>query len=181
MIATTPTTTESGTELFTVVGETTVTGIPTITVTNTCECAYCPTCNVGHIGGAYEKCDDCDTTIEPSSDCFGCDDDQDYVNEQFTAWLTANSSDHGHLVTGAGMGWRGLHGTRVLAVGQLPDDVTTVIGVNSEWTQRWTIDPREGGVCEAVQSHHDAMGEVYTFHPLIGCEGDRGYLDYSYS
>lgn len=161
---------------FAVIAEATV--IPTITLTNVCECAYCPTCSIGFTGGADEPCDDCGETIVPTESCYGDCDDNDYLNEQFAAWEKANHSDFGYLVTGAGMGWRQMRGSTTLTYGELPDNISALISVKSEWTQRWTIDPREGGVCTAIQSHHDAQGETYAIQPLMGCEGDRGYLDY---
>lgn len=139
-------------------------------VTNTCQCGYCPECHIGFTGGLYEPCEDCGTPIEPSPGyCDGDCSDAEHVTDTLTAWLAANHSEHGYLITGSNMGWRRHTGIKVIGADETPD-ACELLSVDSEWNQEWTINPIEGGKCTATQWHHDApLGESYTIRAIIGC------------
>lgn len=142
----------------------------TVVVTNTCQCMWCDECAVmfEEDPAGPDECPECGTDTHVTfGDCGGtC---YERAIEDLAAlvgeWTENNPSvDNEWVITGAGMGWRALSGTKHV-------DLTCfcpseAINVNSEWTQTWTIDTAPGGSFTAVQSHHDAMGESYTVTPL---------------
>lgn len=140
-------------------------------VTNTCQCAWCPECNIGYTGADYEPCEECGETIQPLGCCDGACIDE-YLPEVFAEWLTKNRRGHGYFtIEGSGMGWRHLSGSKTFHIDSADaKNPMGLIGVNSQYTQTWTIRPVRGGACEASQSHHDAMGEAYTVRPATAAE-----------
>lgn len=143
----------------------------TMELHNTCQCAFCPKCET-HLWEYLEDCVNCGesfTNLE-SYDCCGvC---WEYNTEDLKGlvenWLKDNSSDHGFYVTGDDMGWRHLSGYNIISEDELEDSPWDIVGVNSEWTQNWEF---HNNHIRVIQSHHDAMGEVYIIRPIIGMDG----------
>lgn len=134
-------------------------------VSNTCGCGYCEDCECITSYGDGE----CECGAELRfHDCYGdcVEEEIDLVDSVFAAWVAANPTVLGYLITGTNMGWRHRSGIKILNADA--DKIVQEISVNSEWTQAWTIEPQTGGKCQAVQSHHDSLGELYTIKPIIG-------------
>lgn len=132
----------------------------TVELTNSCVCMWCPECSFGTRGD--ERCDDCRGPLERLGECFGCyDEDLAYVDELVAAWAAVNPAPHGlWRVDGRGMGWRRTNGHDYLDLTQ--ESLSGRCAVNAAWTQRFTVQVRPGGELSVCQSHHDAMGELYT-------------------
>ena len=144
--------------------------VSTVTINNVCQCMHCDACGItfGEDPTGPAKCPECETGEDVTfGDCGGScyHDALADLSEAVREWAENNPSiDNEWVLTGEGMGWRHLSGTQHI-------DLTTsclsnAIGVNSEWTQNWTVETDPGGRLTATQSHHDAMGEVYTVTPL---------------
>lgn len=158
----------------------------TTELTNTCNCAatYCPECGelVDAVGGLHDGmvCWDCghdfdgtDLTPVEYYDCSGwC---WDTMTEEVTIlWQEfqklAPADQDFYRLTGLNMGWRNRDGSAIVDMTNVKP--WEVISVDSEWTQRWTLD-RDAKTLTVVQSHHDSMGELYEFIPLKSEEVDR--------
>lgn len=140
----------------------------TVELSNVCQCMACPDCDLVATGAATEvdpTCDECDTALD-WYDCYGdCyHEDVAFITEQIREWARNNPAPDGlYIIDGEGMGWRHLSGYTTFD--PTKDDAPSKIGPNTEWTQMWEIDPAPGGKITVTQSHHDAMGESYTFRP----------------
>ncbi|NKS56258.1 hypothetical protein GS504_01345 [Rhodococcus hoagii] len=141
----------------------------TLELTNTCQCEYCDDCSLVIAGGST-RCPECEgelAMIDCGGHCWASD--TELLRELVAEWTSANPSESGRFwVDGEGMGWRQRSGFVVVDLDDV--DPWEVVGVNSEWTQTWTIEAWKGGRLEVTQSHHDAMGECYTFRPATEAE-----------
>lgn len=167
-------------------------GIPTaalpftVEVSNVCSCSdyVCPKC--GELNGTPQwqveqgkiECWNCahemvlDELEQEPGDCEGMECWEPLIEDVQQMWedfIAAHPASSGHyLVEGEGMGWRHRSGYRAVSEDDTPHEM---ISVNTEWTQRWTLDEQRN--LTATQSHHDAMGESYTFRPLTNAEYDK--------
>lgn len=135
----------------------------TLTITNVCQCMWCPQCCVGTADA--DPCQECNSATEPfdcGGDCYT--DAIDVLTDITREWAALNPAvDNEWVITGEGMGWRHVSGQTSLDLTR--HCASQAIGVNSEWTQTWTVEVTPGGEFTAVQSHHDAMGEAYKVYP----------------
>lgn len=143
----------------------------TLTLSNTCTCMTCPECNVlfDESEKGPDACPECgDTEQVTFGDCGGdCYRNAiEVLADMVSQWREANPSvDNEWVITGHGMGWRRRTGTKHIDL--TTECLSDAISVNSEWTQRFTVEAGPGGTLTCVQSHHDApTGEVYTVEPL---------------
>lgn len=145
-------------------------------ITNTCQCHICTDCGLGYTGHDDSPCDDCGGEVEFSNECLDCfSDDKAIITETAQAWFAANPAPEDvYIIEGEGMGWRHRSGIKAITSDA---DISDAISVNAMWTQAWFIDPTAGGEFKATQSHHDAMGEVYTIRPATEDEAE----DWRYS
>lgn len=142
-----------------------------VTISNVCHCWSCNDCGVLFPDRSAwpPTCPDpdCDTDDVDLGYCGGdCYTDAvAALNAAVAAWVEANPSvDREWVITGRGMGWR--HRTGSAHIDLTRESLSEAVGVDSEWSQEWTIDAAPGGVLRGVQSHHDAMGETYDVEPL---------------
>lgn len=141
----------------------------TVVVSNTCQCRYCPSCEMGFQEDpeALDGCPECPEDGQYLGDCLGCWEDMTgWLTEVAEEWAELNPSPVNlFLIDGSGMGWRSRSGYKVVGEDDL-DDLARAIGPDTEWLQRWSAEIRPGGEFKAVQSHHDAMGELYVVTPM---------------
>lgn len=159
----------------------------TTELTNTCNCeaTHCPNCDelVDAVGELHDsmECWNCShdfdgtkvTAVEEDYDCSGlCWDDM--VEEADALWQEfqdiAPADQNFYRVNGSNMGWRHRNGSMIVDMETVKP--WEVISVDSEWTQRWTLD-RDAKTLTVVQTHHDSMGESYEFIPLTAAEVDK--------
>lgn len=161
----------SVTPMFEVVDPATLQTQAKIELSNTCQCMICPECTILYPGADYgEACDECEGPLD-FGDCGGdCwTEGNEEVKEFLAQWMELNPSPTGkYMIEGKGMGWRHLSGITLFDPAK--DDAVAKVSVDSDFTQNWEIDVRKGGTARATQSHHDAMGEVYTFRPATARE-----------
>lgn len=141
------------------------------TLTNTCQCYYCESCEMGFVDSpdGTGTCPECEEDGEPDFHCSGCWEVFTWqLDDDLKAWLQRNPSPTGkYRIDGTGMGWRNRTGWKIVDEDEMTaEQLAWAIGPNTEWIQRWSVEPRIGGSLRCSQSHHDAMGEGYTITPL---------------
>lgn len=157
------------TEPFAAVPETD-SNVMTVTINNVCQCMCCDACGITFAENPTgpDSCPECQTGEDVTyGDCGGScyHDAVATLSDAVTEWAGNNPSvDNEWVLTGEGMGWRGLSGTQHIDL--TSTCLSDAISVDSEWTQTWTVETDPGGRLTAVQSHHDAMGEGYAVMPL---------------
>ena len=108
-----------------------------ITISTTCECTYCPACNVGMNG--YGPCDECGGELQSSGECFDCQ-PTDYLNEEIAKWLKKSRAVN-LISSGKNMGW-----THASGEGELPasvDNVMRFVTLNGDYTLKFVFEKDE--------------------------------------
>lgn len=89
------------------------------------------------------------------------------ISHTLQKWAEANPSpDDIYCIEGVNMGWRKRNGYKIIDIDY--DHPTRMMGVDSDFTQKWTFhDTLKGSEVSVFQSHHDApTGESYVIKPL---------------
>lgn len=143
----------------------------TVTVSNICQCMFCDDCGVmfEEAQSGPDVCPECESTEHVTfGNCEGfCyESGIEALSEVVREWAANNPSvDNEWVITGKGMGWRNLTGTKHVDLTRAC--LSGAVSVNAEWTQTWTIETEPGGRLTCTQSHHDSpTGESYSVAPL---------------
>lgn len=140
-------------------------------------CYYCDHCgrcydsdDIDYIGGLAvcpSKDYDDDEHVINYIDCDCCEYTEGSIAHELARWTHANPSPEDlYLITGSDMGWMRRSGCKITEIDY--DHPTGMIGVDSDFTQRWKFEKDlKGSEVSIIQSHHDApTGESYTMKPL---------------
>lgn len=140
-------------------------------------CYYCEECDqqfdyldVDYIGGLAvcpNKDYGDDEHVINYIDCDCSDYTEQNIAHELARWTHANPSPEDlYLITGNDMGWMRRSGCKITEIDY--DHPTGMMGVDSDFTQRWEFEKDlKGSEVSIIQSHHDApTGESYTMKPL---------------
>ena len=132
-------------------------------LTNRCVEAWCPSCEFITWEGDDNRCDECDTELEPVSYCMGdcwetMKEDVDYI---FCAWMDAVGAGEwdGIAIYGGGMGWerRASHTGRLEV---MSSEVIEALTGNYDLIIEFTFD-EDAKTFTAVRRSHDEMGAYF--------------------
>lgn len=127
-----------------------------------CTCTYCPKCEFTNAG--EDKCDECGTETQPSSQCY---DDcwewayEDWKDNNFPDWLTAVGNPEYIKVEGKGMGWRNLNGTGYSSASW--KSLWDLLTLNGDWTITFTV--KDKSLTATRSSHDEPTGASFVIKP----------------
>lgn len=129
-------------------------------------CYICPDdCAFDDTDVIDDTCPECDSSLYTDCECM--DDMRNEIDIAFDRWVENTFSPlNTYIIEGRNMGWRHQNGSCYLELRYSDAHVIDLIGVNSDYTQKWSI-PTAHEPITIVQSHHNApTGETYTIKPL---------------
>ena len=139
-----------------------------VELSSNCECAYCPTCDVGVIGS---KCADCngETRAQDYCDEFCYDYKISELEDQLIpAYCDANGLPTHFEITGSSMGWTRASGS--CTVEATWKDLFEALTINGEWTLRFTFAGDSMKVSR--YSHDEPTGASFIVLPAIITEDE---------
>jgi hypothetical protein len=135
-------------------------------LSNTCECSYCATCDMGTEG---YTCSECQQATQPLDYCDGAcyEYKLEWLSEELDQYLEANGNPSTLQVNGSAMGWqrRSGYATCEADYKKLLDTLT----FSGDWTLRFTFDDKNLHVVR--YSHDEPTGASFYVVPAAE-EGD---------
>lgn len=136
-------------------------------LSNTCECSYCATCDMGTEG---YTCSECQKDTTPLDYCDGgCYEYKlDWLHEELENYLAANGNPSTLQVNGSSIGWRRLSGYATCEANS--KNLLDVLTFNGDWRLRFTFDGNDLHVIR--WSHDEPTGTSFYVVPAVE-EGDE--------
>ena len=138
------------------------------TISNSCQCRYCPQCEMGIWSEDGEECHYCSALLEYVG-CDGCWDEmtEDVKTHLFDPWRASRDThelgdDFPFYIQGRGMTWQSINANSAQL--QSWSDALNCLSLNGDYTLRFTFDPDAKTLTVRRSSHDEPMGAWFEFY-----------------